>query len=294
MASGEAAPFPPPGYAPPVSRTAKSDDGRWTPLGPGAAGGADVLYRSTVHPHPIKGFVYVAIVAIDLRRVEVRLVAGTEEPESDAVPKEKRTGLVPASDQDDLLAVFNGGFKARHGNYGAMIGGDLFVPPRDDACVVVLPKGGGIRIGPWSEHAANRSEMASFRQTPPCLLDRGVPHPLLVAEEKTRKWGAAEGGDVEIRRSAVGLDPSGATLFYGLGEWTTAKTLTDGMKAAGAVSAAELDVNWSYTYFLLFGRPGRGEPRQVTAALVPKTKFVAEGFVTKPSYRDFFYLMRKR
>lgn len=281
--------FPPPDFAPLFEKTAKPGDGAWAVM----PEGAPILYRTTVHPHPSKWQVYAAIVAIDLRRAELRLVAGTLEPKSKTVPDERRPGLVPAEDQADLIAVLNGGFMSRHGGYGMKIGADVFLPPREDACTVALLADGGIRVGTWSALKGGEGSMTAYRQMPPCLIEQGAMHPTLLADPSTHKWGVSEQGEIEVRRSALGLDPSGRTLFYGVGEWITAKDLAAAMAAAGAVSAAEADINWSYTRFLFFGRPAGG-PLQVVSTLIPKMKYTLEGYVTKPAERDFFYLKRRR
>ena len=176
-----------------------------------------------------------------------------------------------------------------------MIEGIEYLSPKAEGCTVGLFKDGAVRIGPWPDLDASRSKMISFRQTPPCLVERGAVHPGLAADEHARphQWGSSETGEVEIRRSAVGIDESGKTLYYGLGEWVTAKSLADGMRAAGAWTAAELDINWSYTYWLFYGRSSPSAPPQVTSTLVPKIKHSSQGHVAKSSYRDFFYLIRK-
>jgi hypothetical protein len=235
----------------------------------------------------------VAIVAIDLRRVALHLVAGTREPESRAVADEKRTGLIPADHQADLLAVFNGGFMTRHGSYGVMIAGDLFVPPREDACTVALFSDGRVRIAPWGELGGGAAGMAAYRQAPQCLMERGVLHADLDSEYGARIWGSTQEGRRDTRRSAIGIDATGQVLLYGLGEWTTAKELAVGMKAAGSAFAAELDINWSYTRFLFFGRPSPGEPLQVVSTLVPKTEHSRLGYVSAASEKDFFYLKKR-
>lgn len=260
----------------------------------GADGDAPMMYRATAHPHAIRGHVYVAIVAIDLSRVGVHLVAGTLEPESKNVPEERRPGLVPQSHQPDLFAVFNGGFMAKHGRFGMMIDGDTFLPPRNDACTVALYRDRSIRIETWTDLKATEPDMVAYRQAAPCILKDGAEHPDLETDRRPRPWGSAENGDTEIRRSALGLDASGRVLFYGLGEWVTVKELAVAIKAAGAVDASQLDINWSYTRFLLFGRPSPGEPLQVTSTLVPKIKHSRQGYVSTPAERDFFYLRRLR
>ncbi|NUQ73016.1 MAG: phosphodiester glycosidase family protein [Polyangiaceae bacterium] len=287
--------LPPPKFNALHARTAKPGDGEWTPMPHGAAAGEPpVLYQTVAHPHPIKKYVYVTIVAIDRSRVDLHLVAGTLEPESKTVPAERRPGLIPQAHQDDLIAVFNGGFMAKHGRYGMMIDGDIFLPPRDELCSVALLRDRSVRIQTWKDLRASERDIVAFRQTPPCILVGGVPHPELETDRRPRPWGGAENGDVEVRRSALGLDATGNVLFYGLGEWVTVKALADSMRAAGAVNAAQLDINWSYTRFLFFGRPAPGDPLQVTETLIPKIKHSKQGYVTNPSERDFFYLRRIR
>lgn len=286
--------FPPPSFEAPEPKTAKPGDGAWTPLVADAAGKPPLLVRTTVHPDPSDPHMYAAIVAIDRRRVDLRFIAGTEEPASTSVPREHRPGVIPAADHPDLLAVFNGGFMAKHGGWGMRIGADSFLPPKDEACTVAFVNDGSLRIRTWTALAPAAATIDAFRQTPPCLLEQGALHPTLEADPKTRRWGTSETGELAIRRSALGLDASGKTLIYGLGEWITPRGLAAAMKAAGAVDAAELDVNWSYTRFLLYGPTKPGEAPEVSETLVPKLKHATRGYVVKPSDRDFFYLLRRR
>ncbi|AKT39272.1 uncharacterized protein CMC5_034200 [Chondromyces crocatus] len=252
-----------------------------------------MLAQATVHPHKIKPHVYVHVVAIDLRKVALHLVAGTLEPQSKDIPAERRPGLVPAADQQDLIAVFNGGFMARHGKYGMRVEGDEFLPPRPDACTVALYQDGAVRIAEWSQIEADAPKMVGLRQTPPCLVTARELHPAIEDAVRPRKWSAAENGEVEIRRSALGVDATGRVLFYGSGEWVTAKDVAVAMKAAGAVDAAQLDINYSYTKFLFYGRPTPSDPLQVVSTLIQDTKHIKRGYVTTPAERDFFYLKRR-
>jgi hypothetical protein len=297
-------PFPPAAFPAPAARTARPGDGLWFPLLPAGAaleaGAPALLYRSEIHPDPRKPQVHVALVAVDLRRVALNLVAGTLEPRSATVPEDHRPGLVPAADLPDLLAVLNGGFMTRHGTWGMAIGGDVFLPPHDDGCTVALLGDGSVRIRTQrdlkGELGAAPAALLAFRQTPPCLVEKGEVLADLLGPDKPRRWGLSETGGVDIRRSALGLAEGGRTLIYGLGEWIGPRALAEAMRAAGAVDAAELDVNWSFTRFLLYG-PGPGgssAPPEVTATLIPKLKHAAGQYVTKPAERDFFYLKRRR
>jgi hypothetical protein len=286
--------FPPPSFAAPEAKTAKDGDGVWAPLVADAAGKPPLLVRTTVHPDASDHAMYAAIVAIDRRRVDLRFLAGTAEPKSTSVPIERRPGVIPAAEHADLLAVFNGGFMAKHGGWGMRIGADTFLPPKEEACTVAFVNDGSLRIRSWTTLAPAAATITAYRQTPPCLIEQGVVNPVLDADPKTRRWGSSETGDTTIRRSALGLDASGKTLFYGLGEWITPRGLAAAMRAAGAVDVAELDVNWSYTRFLLYAPGKPGEAPEVSETLVPKIKHPTKGYVVKPSDRDFFYLLRRR
>lgn len=260
----------------------------------GPPGEPALLFRSTVHPDPKKPQIHVALVAIDLHRVALHLVAGTREPLSPAVPEERRPGVVPPADHDALIAVMNGGFMTRHGSWGMAIGADLFLPPKDDGCTVAIFRDGSVKVRTHPALASALADVVAYRQTPPCLLEERRIHPALLSAEKPRRWGMSETGGLDIRRSALGVLPGGRTLVYGLGEWITPRQMAEAMSAAGLVDAAELDVNWSYTRFLLYGKPAPGRPPEVTATLIPKIKHGARQYVEKPAERDFFYLARKR
>jgi hypothetical protein len=286
--------FAPAAFAPPFPRVATAGDGEWIPIvDPSAPDAPPRMMKTSVHPDPKRGYAAVAVVAIDLERTSLHLVAGSIEPASAAVPPSARPGVVPTDQFGDLVAAFNGGFKAEHGHYGMMLDGRTFLPPREISCTVALYKDGGIRIRTWPALSESAADMVGFRQTPPCLVEDGNVNDTLAAREDARGWGAAVDGGTAIRRSALGLDRAGKTLFYGLGESVTAGTLARAMKAAGAVNAAQLDVNASYPRFVFFGKPRPNERPTVTHAIIPDIAFSRHEYVGRPEGRDFFYLLRK-
>jgi len=286
--------FGPASVAPPVPSVAAAGDGRWIPIAdPRAAGDAPVMFKTVVHPDARRSFAAVAVVALDLSHLGLHLVAGFEEPRSSAVPNAERPGLVPASDFGDIVAAFNGGFKAEHGHYGMMLGSRTFLPPRDTSCTVALYRGGSIRIRTFTALADGVGEMAGYRQTPPCLVEQGEIHEKLLAAEDSHGWGAAVGGETVIRRSALGLDHEGKTLFYAIGDAVTAGSLARAMKAIGAENAAQLDVNQSYPRFVLYAPAPPHEAPRVASALIPDLQFSRSEYVGRPEGRDFFYVTRK-
>lgn len=287
--------FPPPAFAAPHPAVAAEGDGTWVAMKDGGPEGKpSAMWKAVVHPDPKRSFAAVAVVAIDLRRVDLHLVAGVSEPFSNNVPADHRPGRIPSGAIADLVAAFNGGFKAVHGHYGMMLDGETFVVPRDIACTVGLYRDGSIKIRTWPELKPTEPTMLGYRQTPPCLVEEGKINNALEATEYNRNWGATVSGETVIRRSAIGIDKSGRTLFYGLGEAVTAQALSHAMRAIGAENAAQLDVNYSYPRFLLYERGGAAEQPHVSSALIPGIKYSRFEYVGDASPRDFFYLTRRR
>jgi hypothetical protein len=285
--------FAPQPFKPPVPKVAGKTDGQWIAIADTAEPSAPPLfYKAIVHPDKIRSFAAVAVVAIDLSRVELTLVPGTVEPASTTLPRDQRTGLVPQDQLADLVAAFNGGFKAEHGHFGMMIDGVALLPPRDTSCTIGLYKDGSLKIRTYPELKDSEGDMRAYRQTPPCLVEEGKINNRLLAAENTMGWGAAVGGDTVIRRSAVGLDADGKTLFFGLGVSVTADSLARAMQAAGAENAAQLDVNAIYPRFLFYTHPANELPN-VESALIPDVEFAKHEYVGQPEKRDFFFLARK-
>lgn len=283
--------FPPKAFAPPVERTKKAGDGQWTPLAVHRSSGpSSPLYTTLVRPHKVRDFVVVQIVAIDTSQVSIDMVLGTDEPAGTSFPKEKRPGLVAASMHKDLIAVTNGGFMSRHGGHGLGFRSETVLSPTDAFCTFAKLNDGRHLIG---THASISGELgagyAFFRQTPPCLIERGVKHADLANEHKAKKWGGAEDGNKEIRRSAVGLGPDPRVLYFAIGDYLTAEWLADGLVAAGVTDAAQLDINYNYTRFIVYERAGGGA-LVATSPLLKELKAPRKEYLTAASGRDFFTL----
>src|SRR5690606_28831233 len=162
-------------------------------------------------------------------------------------------------------------------------------------CTVTLDERGIAGVAPWKTFRAEE-QLAAFRQTPPCLLSEGKLHRLL--EQRNEKpWGGFDPKRKTRRRSAVGIDKSGRVLFYAIGEEMGPRVLAEGMRYAGAVNAAQLDINWSWTRFLLFGRSpdenAKASELRVTSTLVPQMVHRSRGYVEKPAARDFFTVLKR-
>jgi len=123
------------------------------------------------------------------------------------------------------------------------------------------------------------------------MAEDGQLHPKLQSGQ-SKKWGATLDGNTVIRRSAIGTTPDGKVLLVGISNHTTARALVDGMLHAGALTVAQLDVNFSYPKFVLFERSEPGQKRQAVA-LADGFEFSPDEYIRKKSLRDFFYLMPK-
>jgi hypothetical protein len=69
--------------------------------------------------------------------------------------------------------------------------------------------------------------------------------------------------------------------------------LTEALQHVGARSAAELDINDNWTRFILYAPGTDGAPVQATGTLLPDMVQTKAGYVSRPSERDFFYVVER-
>jgi hypothetical protein len=267
--------------------TASAEDGAWQPVST-RTGKDGAMYRTIVHPDRERAYAELFVFALDLSKVSVHAVAGSIEPKS-ALPGRgtARPGVIPESDRDTLMAAFNGGFKAEHGQFGMMVDGTELLAPKPRSCTFAATADGALQIAPWEAMGGGR-ELSWWRQTPGCMLHDGVLHPGLRSED-SRNWGATLEGKTVIRRSAVGLSADARTLFVGISNSTTARALALGMQHVGARDVAQLDVNFSFPRFLLY-REDRDGRRLNAVGAVRDLLYQPDEYLGHASSRDFFYV----
>jgi hypothetical protein len=282
--------FPPPPVTPPCDRVAAPGDGQWQVAA--SAGHGPVMYKTVLHPDAKRPFAALAVVVMDLAKLRLRATPGLSEPRPKSpIPGDVRTGLVHERDLDTLLAVFNGGFLTLHGNYGMMVDGRRLIEPRPTSCTIAIYRDGTMRIRSWPEVEKTEPQMEAFRQTPQCLVEQGRYNPALHSENTA--WGAAVGGNTVIRRSALGMSQDGALVYFGMGDALTAKSVADGMQAAGAYDIAQLDVNHSFPRFMFYNKNPEVPGEFLVTGLIPNFTFTPADYVKKASFRDFFYVTRR-
>lgn len=278
--------FRPTDFEPPVAAVAAPGDGHWEAWAAGPDTSTPLLYRAQVHPDPARPQAVVAVMAIDLKRLELKSQPGLREPVSQALPASERKGLVPEEDRPALVAAFNGGWQAIHGHLGMKNHGVELLPPVKRACTIAAMEDGSIRIAPWTELEAQYDRLLWMRQTPPCLVENGKEDPRL--DNEHQHWGAALSGATVVRRSAVGINTDGTVLYYAIGDSLTSAAITRALEAAGAVTAAMLDINHSFPRFVTFQTAAT---MQTWKDHLPEEPLPpADEYLTTPAIKDFFYV----
>lgn len=252
------------------------------------------MQKTMVHPDKKRGWAQVAVVAMDLRQIDLHLVPGTIEPVTHLkeAKDKKRPGVVAPDDLDMVLAAFNGGFMTTHGNYGVKADGVVWVEAHDKACTIAQFPNDELLIRSWEELEPRAADTLWFRQTPMCMVELGELHKGLAVEENTY-WGATLDKDTIIRRSGMGISADGKTLYVGIGEAMSAKSIATALQFAGAHNVAQLDVNFTYPKFVSIAPKSEGSSELVLTPLVNTFKFEPDDYVKRPHPRDFFYVTRR-
>ena len=247
--------------------------------------GRVVAYKTFVQPDPERPYVYAAVVAIDVRATQLHFVLGSEEPISKV--KLTRKGVIPAADRQSgaLLAAFNGGFKARHGSFGAMINGVTVLPPINNFGTIALYQDGRIRIGAWGTDLVTTTGMVAWRQNGPLLIDHGTLNPH-TDDQTSRDWGIILNGVTAVARSGIGISADGAVLYYVAGDALILPRLASAFVMLDVAYAMQLDINAVYVRFDTFQASPAG---LVATPLLEAMKGERQRYL-RPWSRDFFYL----
>lgn len=122
----------------------------------------------------------------DPRLIALHMEAGTVEPVS--ATGEAGPGQIPRTPEviARVVAGFNGGFQATHGEFGMQANGVLYLPPKPYGATVMELRDGTTAFGAWPRSTEVPDEVLSFRQnmTP------------LVQADKYNPWGRAWWGGV--------------------------------------------------------------------------------------------------
>jgi len=272
-------------------------DNGWQAFGP-TNNGQPIMARASVKPDPARPYAQVALIRFDLAQVELHLVPGTTEPTaSQVITSLLRPGDIPAEVQtsDQLLAAFNGGFKAIHGHYGMMVDQVVIQPPLDGIATLAFYGDGQIKLGAWGRDITTTLNLVSYRQNCPLLVDAGQINPS-VTNGSRRAWGYTVNNVDTTWRSGLGLSRDGRFLIYAVGNSLTVEALANALQQGGAFNAMQLDINGFYTRFVTYQATSSA---QTTGGLLVAHKLLTQmsgdpAQFLKPYARDFFYVTTKQ
>lgn len=246
----------------------------------------------------------------DPRLVSLHMEAGTVEPVS--ATGEAGPGQIPRTPEviRHVVAGFNGGFQATHGEFGMQANGVLYLPPKPYGATVMELRDGTTAFGAWPRSTDVPDEVLSFRQnmTP------------LVQNDKYNPWGRAWWGGVppgwadaiHTTRSGLCLTKESFVAYF-WGNDIGPEPLGRAMLAARCTFGIHLDMNPGLAGFEFYnvqpastfqplGRPLQPDwEHEGTLKDMPEIKFRARrmiksmGHILFPRYihrdgRDFFYL----
>lgn len=267
----------------------------WQPYGP-TSGGVTLMERAMILADPQRSYAGVALVRIDLSRLQLHIMPGSVEPAHPALISQfvPTPGMIPSGDWTALVAAFNGGFKAIHGHYGMMVNGLTLLPPIPNLATVAVFKDGHVAIGTWGKDMVLSPDMLAYRQNCPPLIEAGVINPSLSLDNRT-PWGYTNNSDITWR-TGLGITRDGHTLIYAVGNGTSAAMLAQALYEAGAYAAMQLDINQYYAHFYTYSpvsNPPDSQGFSIEGRRLLDQMINSVHLYLTPNPRDFFYLTLK-
>jgi hypothetical protein len=322
--------FPPPALRPVVSDPSDGE-GEWIivqndPFVGGFPNAPPAFAQTHLRVDPDRPFARVFLVVWDPRMLQLRVMSGTREPES--ATGATGPGMIDRDPEvlTRVVAGFNGGFQAMHGEFGAMSDGQVYLPPKPYAATVGVYRDGRVAMGSWvglPEGARVFSELAAVEQIPEGMFEFRQNLTSVVEDGRINPWrrwwwGSAPlnaDEQVFVDRSGLCITEEGFMAYF-WGRSMGADQLGDAMRAARCVRGMHLDMNVRHTAFEYYdvrraeqGFPPLGRPLGEAEAEGPVPN--GAGFVLRsrkmvrlmepmrfPRYigrdpRDFFYLLAR-
>lgn len=247
--------------------------------------GQPLAVRTFLQPDPERPYALVALVAFDLTRVDLHFVLGSDEPALAGGPRGDGYLANEHKLADVLLATFNGGFMASHGEYGAMADGLVALPAKDGYATVVIHDDGRVAIGEWGLDIDPQGNYQAWRQNARLITQNGQITER-VYNGSAATWGSSLTGEVITWRSALGIDESGQILYFAAGPSLSMPVLATALQATGAYNSLLLDINETWVHFTAVVADGdslQAEP------LLPAMSSSVDRYL-RQSRRDFFYV----
>jgi hypothetical protein len=227
-------------------------EGQWIALDrdpfitPTPAGTAPAFVTSFVRPDVHRQDVRVYVTLWDPRQIALHMEAGTTEPIS--ASGEHGPGMIPRTPEvmKHVVAAFNGGFQAQHGEYGMQANGIEYLPPKPYAATVTELRDGSNTFGTWPDSPVIPDGVIAFRQNLTALVEFDRVNPW-----GRNWWGGTPPGwpdQIHSARSAICLTKDDFVgYFYSAS--ISAEDLAQGMLDAQCVYGIHLDMNPGHAGF---------------------------------------------
>jgi hypothetical protein len=246
-----------------------------------------LFFTTFLRTDPEREFSRIIITSWDPLTVDLHTQSGTEEPKT--ATGEAGTGLVPREGGivERLVAAFNGGFQATHGDFGMMADGVVYVPPLAYGATVAVDTAGRVGFGTWppgdnGSAFSIPSDIKSLRQNLTPLIANGAFNPY-----QRTWWGGVPSGwqdDTRTVRSGICLTKSGLVSYF-YGAKVDAENLAKAMLANDCEYGLHLDMNQGHTGLEFYHvAPERELP---PLALTLQGMWQAEGAVSDTSGLSF-------
>jgi hypothetical protein len=218
--------------------------------------GPPPFFQTFLRPDAERRYARVFVTIWDARQVQLHIAMGTREPES--ATGETGTGLVPRDERtlSRLVAGFNGGFQALHGEFGMMADGRVYLPPKPWAATVAVFEDGRVGLGSWPAPVSNVAydERAATAQIPEGMVAMRQNLTTVVEDGRYNPWerwwwGAAPEAATEqtfTHRSGLCVTREGFLAFFWGGSLGP-ESLGAAMNATRCVRGMHLDMNSKHT-----------------------------------------------
>ena len=252
--------------------------------------GTPMMAQALLSLDPQRPYAAIALVRIDLSRLQLHMMPGYLEPSHDgnilkAIPN---VGMIPLPDQSHLIAAFNGGFKAVNGHYGMMVNGLTLLPPQPGLATLAVYRDGHVNIGAWEGGISPTPDLVAFRQNCPLIVQNGQLNQMVNVVNYVM-WGNTIGNQDITWRTGVGITKDSRYLIYAVGNGASVQTLAQALLNAGAYNAMQLDINQHYAHFAAYQSTGNSASPLKAVQLLDQMESDPSLYLT-PHSRDYFYL----
>ncbi|MDX2055470.1 MAG: hypothetical protein SFV15_23915 [Polyangiaceae bacterium] len=283
----------PPAAIAPLFRRSLPNEGKWASLEGdpfvGTFDGHAPFATTFLRIDPARSYSQMFVTLWDPRRVSLHMVCGTVEPRS--ATAEVGSGIIPHEPavMERVVAAFNGGFQAMHGEFGMMADDIVYLPPKPYAATIAETRDGATAFGTWPDSNVIPYGLLSFRQNLSPLVVDGQINPY------RRHWwgGMPEGWTEESRtvRSAICLTRDNFVAYF-YGNSADPGQLARALQLVGCTYGIHLDMNSGHSGFEFYRVAKKGNLRPLPTPI--EESWQAEGDVPEmPGYRFQARLMTK-